>query len=279
MSVPRSHCGRSLGGSVAVARRLRCFVSGSRVPSWPFDAVQQAALEALIVDDRAETADRLLRGWAQHSPTLRNEIMDRLLGRPAWTLHLLDAVESERVPARQVSLIRQQRLLGHSDKSVQARAVRLFAQTRPDRQSVLKEYEKVLDLTGNGTHGKGFFREHCSTCHSFKGEGSALGPDMETFNSKTVMDLVVAVMDPNRAVEAPFVNYEAEMQDGQEWSGIIVSETSNSLVLRAPGGTQQTLLRRDLKELTSAGLSLMPEGLEAVLKPQDVADLIAYLRE
>src|SRR5262249_31615087 len=40
----------------------------------------------------------------------------------------------------------------------------------------------------------------------------------------------------------------------------------------------QPILRIDLEELTSTGKSAMPEGLEKDLKPQDFADLIAYLR-
>lgn len=38
------------------------------------------------------------------------------------------------------------------------------------------------------------------------------------------------------------------------------------------------MLRADIASQQASGHSLMPEGLEAALKPQDVADLIAYLR-
>ena len=37
-------------------------------------------------------------------------------------------------------------------------------------------------------------------------------------------------------------------------------------------------LRKDLEELTSTGKSLMPEGLEKEVQPQDLADLIAFIR-
>ena len=38
------------------------------------------------------------------------------------------------------------------------------------------------------------------------------------------------------------------------------------------------LLRNELDELASTGKSMMPEGLEKDLSPQDVADVIAYVR-
>ena len=46
---------------------------------------------------------------------------------------------------------------------------------------------------------------------------------------------------------------------------------------RRSTGHDETVLRADIKELTASGLSLMPEGLEQVLPPQAMADLIRYL--
>ena len=37
------------------------------------------------------------------------------------------------------------------------------------------------------------------------------------------------------------------------------------------------MLRSQIDEMTASGQSLMPEGLEKDLKPQDLADLIAFL--
>ena len=37
------------------------------------------------------------------------------------------------------------------------------------------------------------------------------------------------------------------------------------------------LLRSQIEEMTASSQSLMPEGLEKDLKPQDLADLIAYV--
>ena len=90
--------------------------------------------------------------------------------------------------------------------------------------------------------------------------------------------LLTAILDPNQAFETKYINYTAVTKLGREISGMIASETPNSLTLRNTGGTDETILRSDIKELVSWRLSLMPEGLEATLKPQDMADLIAYIR-
>jgi putative heme-binding domain-containing protein len=59
---------------------------------------------------------------------------------------------------------------------------------------------------------------------------------------------------------------------------LITAETGNSLTLKSADGTTHTILRRELKELRGANISLMPDGLESGLSPQDLADLIQLLR-
>ena len=74
-----------------------------------------------------------------------------------------------------------------------------------------------------------------------------------------------------------YVSYAAVTRSGREISGIITAETANNISLRSTDGREETLLRSELKELSSSGLSLMPEGFEKALQPQDMADLLAAL--
>ena len=89
--------------------------------------------------------------------------------------------------------------------------------------------------------------------------------------------MLIAILDPNRAVEDRYLNYVAQTKAGDEISGILVGETANSITLVGASGNRETVLRTDLKSLISTRLSLMPEGFEQLLKPQDIADLIAYI--
>jgi len=49
-------------------------------------------------------------------------------------------------------------------------------------------------------------------------------------------------------------------------------------LLRTLTGQEQVILRTNIKSLQSTGLSLMPEGLEATLTPQALADLLSHLK-
>jgi putative heme-binding domain-containing protein len=66
--------------------------------------------------------------------------------------------------------------------------------------------------------------------------------------------------------------------DGQALTGIISSDTATSITLRQPEDKTVTLLRTDIEEMRSNGVSLMPEGLEKTIPPQDMADLIAFIK-
>jgi putative heme-binding domain-containing protein len=105
-----------------------------------------------------------------------------------------------------------------------------------------------------------------------------VGPDLASLGDKSPQALLIAILDPNRAVEARYVNYTARTNAGLTYTGVLASETGNSVTLVAPDGKKQVILRTDLDELISSGKSLMPEGLEKEIKPQDMADLIAHVR-
>ena len=87
------------------------------------------------------------------------------------------------------------------------------------------------------------------------------------------------MLDPNRAVEPRFVEYSAVTKSGHVFAGIIAAETGNAVTLIDAQAASHALLRSDLDELVSTGRSLMPAGAEELLnQPQDLLDLIAYLR-
>ncbi len=147
---------------------------------------------------------------------------------------------------------------------------------REANAKIVTEYAGVSKLKGDVQKGAVIFRQNCVACHRLRGEGNDVGPDLGALADKPVQTLVTAILDPNQAVEARYLSYTATTKTGLEVSGILTAETANSLTLRGVG-TEETILKSDLKELLSSGLSLMPEGFEKALQPQDMADLLAFI--
>jgi putative heme-binding domain-containing protein len=240
--------------------------------------IQRAALAALARQSDNGAAGVLIAGWSGDSPALRNEVLDALLSRPSWTQALLQAIERGLVPPGQISAAHQQKLSRHSNPAVREQAGKLFASGTSSRADILKAYAGVGQLTGNPARGFTLFKQNCAACHRLGGDGAAVGPDLGSVSDKSTAALLVAILDPNQAVEWRYVNYTALLKDDREISGIMAEETPNSITLRGQDGREQTLLRTDIKDLRSSGLSLMPEGLEAALPPQAMADLLTALQ-
>jgi putative membrane-bound dehydrogenase-like protein len=150
--------------------------------------------------------------------------------------------------------------------------------TTADRAKVIASYAQVAGLKGDASRGHALFQQQCAICHRLKGEGQELGPDLGMVGGKPLDWLLTAIFDPNAAIEPRYQAQSLKLKSGAEFTGIIVAETANNITLRLPGGTEQPALRSDIAAQTALGKSLMPEGLESVLRPQDLADIIAALR-
>jgi putative membrane-bound dehydrogenase-like protein len=248
------------------------------VPQVP-DELQSAAVAALGRLRGRVVPETLLRGWKGYGPSLRGQVLEVLLRRPEWLEALLDALERKQVPPAEIDASRRQRLLEHRDTSVRDRASKLFAGAADaDRQKVVDAYAAVLTLKGDAGRGKAVFGKSCSACHRLEGTGNEVGPDLAALGGRSADYLLTAILDPNRAVEARYVNYIAETKNGLTLTGVLLSESATSITLVGPDGKPQVVLRKDLDSLTSTGKSAMPEGLEKDVRPEDMADLLAYLK-
>ncbi|HSH94513.1 MAG TPA: PVC-type heme-binding CxxCH protein, partial [Roseimicrobium sp.] len=264
--------GRSSKGALADAKLLASLLNSIEPAE-----IQRAALDSLKEINLPEVSGTLLEGWRSYPPSTRTEVLGVLLRRTDWTQTLLDGVESGGVAPTELGAVARQKLLSHAQVPIRLRAEKLFGAVNTDRQAVIKKYSGVPGLKGDSARGAVLFRTHCTTCHSFKGEGNAVGPDLGSMADKSVASLLVAILDPNQAVDAAYTPYTLETKDGRELTGIIVSETPASISLRLPGGTESAVVRSEIRKLSGGRLSLMPEGLESVLPPEAMADLVAYL--
>jgi putative membrane-bound dehydrogenase-like protein len=252
--------------------------AGLLVPQSP-EGLQLAAVAALARSGNRKSASVLLERWGSYSPAVRAQVLDVLLQRKESTLLVLDAVAEKKVHVAEIDTSRRQRLVDHRDSAIRDRARKVLAGAiDADRQKVIDLFRKDM-LKGDVARGKAVFTRHCIACHQFKGEGKPIGADLASLTDKSPDALLTAILDPNRAIEARFVNYVVEMKDGRLLVGLLLSETATSITLIGPDGKESVLLRNDLESLTSTGKSAMPEGFEKELQPQGVADLIAYLRE
>jgi putative heme-binding domain-containing protein len=242
-------------------------------------SLQTAAVAAMARTARSEVPVHLLKSWAQLSPAIRNHIIATLLSRDDWSERLVSAVENGTVATRELSLTDRQRLLKTGDTQLRERSERLFSSASgASPTEAIARYAAVQSLNGDPENGAAIFEKNCASCHALAGKGHAVGPDLAAYRAKPAGDFVLAILNPSAAIEPRFINYQVETRDGRSLSGIVRSETANSLIVWQNGGIEETILRRDIASMRASTVSLMPEGLEQNIGPQEVADLLAWMK-
>lgn len=243
------------------------------------DALQSAAAAALARLGDPSSLETLLAGWSGYSPALRFGILSSLLSRPDGPPTVLEALSSQRILPQDVPLPLRQQLLEHPSEEVRQQASQVFTDLiDPNRNEVVLAYQPVLELQGQPERGAKLFEKNCAACHRLGTVGQAVGPDLAMVRDKPAEWFLPALFDPSRAVDARYLNYVAATKDGKIHTGVMTEEGGSSITLVGAKGERQVLLRENLEDLSSTGKSAMPEGLEKELQPQDVADVIAWLK-
>jgi putative heme-binding domain-containing protein len=226
-----------------------------------------------------ETWQDLLRNFRSETPAVRGAILDGALARTERTAALLDEIAAGRIAPGEIDQARMNRLLQSRDPQIAPRVKKILADAIPaDRQQVLQDYQVVLKLPSDAQRGKQVFVKNCANCHRIGEVGVDVAPDISDSRVKQPEQILTDVLQPNRAIDANFISYSVVTTDGQVLSGILAGETGSSITLKQQEGKTVTFSRDEIEELRSNGVSLMPEGLEKNIPPQDMADLIAFIK-
>lgn len=267
-----------LGQSPALGTSHADLLAGLLSPRSPTE-LQSAAVAALGRDSGSDVPEMLLADWASHPPAQRRDIVALLLSRPAWTKALIAALEQQTLSVAEFDLSQQQLLLNHADGAIRAAASRSFqSRAASSRQDVIDRYAAALRPQGDAGRGKELFQKHCSVCHRVHDVGHVVGPDLLPYSGKPAQALLIALFDPNQAVEPRYQTYAVSFDDGRTASGLVIDETSAGFTLLAAEAKRVAVLRSEIDELRNTGKSLMPEGFEQRLGVDDVSDLWAYIR-
>lgn len=242
-------------------------------------AVQLAAAAALAGSRDPAALGVLLPGWAGYTPAVRGQLLEGLLSREEGALAVLAAIERGQMEATQLDARRRQQLLTARSTAVRRRAEQVLASAvDADRQKVIDAYLPVVAAGGQPERGQELFSRRCGQCHRLHGAGFAVGPDLTPLTTRPADYWLTQILDPNRAVEDRYREYLVLTTDGRQLQGLLAEETGAGLTLLAPEGKQYHLSRDQIEQLRSSGKSLMPEGIERDLPPQEMADLVAFLR-
>lgn len=239
--------------------------------------IQAEAIAALALRPTPALAAELTRRWTEFTAPVRQQALKLLIAQPARMLVLLDAVRQQKIQRSDLTASQIQYLKNHPDRQVQAEAAAVFAATAGNRQAVIDRFQGALTLTPDFARGREVFRTQCIACHRLEGVGVDLGTDLRGVRNRGKEGILIDILDPNRKVDPTYLFYEIVTRKGDVVMGAVVDETPASITIRQPQGDQTVLMRAELKSMKANAQSLMPEGLEAAISVQDMADLLEYV--
>jgi putative heme-binding domain-containing protein len=122
-------------------------------------------------------------------------------------------------------------------------------------------------------------RTACVLCHKIGYGGGLLGPDLTAIGKiRSERELLEAVMYPSAAIVRGYETVVATTRSGESHSGILKLESADELVLATGPDSEVRLARAQVSDLQPGAVSAMPPGMDVVLTPQELADLVAFLK-
>lgn len=217
--------------------------------------------------------------WSNYTPRIKSAVNSAMVSNSKFVEVLLSSIEKGTIAAAEISSNDRQRLMKNKNAEVSAKAEVLFKDLEGGgRMKVYQDYRTVLELAVDAKDGKVVFEKACSACHTYAGNGGKVGPDLTGVRNQPADALLLHILVPNYEVYPAYQAVSVETSDGRSLSGWLMAETDNSLTFKTAFGTQESILRKNIKSLSNSGLSLMPDGLEQTMTKQELAQLIAYLK-
>ncbi len=253
--------------------QLEEFIKPSEEPG-----VQIMALRIYEKVPGTEVAEYILDNWKFMTPKVRDVALDAFMSEQDRIELLLAAIEKNEILKSSLGWQRIVQLNSNRDEKLRAKAQKLLVQDAS--REITEQYQESLRLSGDVLNGFEVFKTNCSTCHQVRGmNGISFGPDLGTVHNWLPKDLLAGILEPGSAIAPGFDLWEIELNDGEKLQGMIKSETANAISLKIGPELEKTVNRQDIKEIKSLNsMSPMP-GFGGQLDKQEVADLIAFLRD
>ncbi|MBK8181212.1 MAG: DUF1080 domain-containing protein [Planctomycetes bacterium] len=165
-------------------------------------------------------------------------------------------------------------------------AVRALASERFQRPGAAGAAQSSLAalqaLTGDARRGERvFFGEsaQCARCHTFAGRGGDIGPDLTGLHAKYAPEAMFdAILNPSAGIAFGFDTWMFETDDDRVVSGFLLAD-GEKVIVKDTAGVRTVLDREEIVARRKVPVSAMPDNASAGLTPQELADVVAFLRE
>lgn len=147
----------------------------------------------------------------------------------------------------------------------------------PEMDNPLK-VEDVIKLTGDVKRGSSLIMR-CVMCHQINDQGVEFGPSLQGWGLSQPTEVIAqALIQPSKDIAHGFDGMEIVTKDGVKIHGLVLAE-GEVLIVRSMGGQTQFVPKNRIASRKKLDRSMMLSAAQLGLSAQDVADLVAYLRQ
>jgi putative heme-binding domain-containing protein len=249
-------------------------------------ATRSAACDALAKAPLTSAQlEQLCNVIGSASPLELNRILEPYakLADDALGLKLLASLKSaSALPSLRIDVLRSS--LSKYGPEVQQGIDDLESQVNVDAATQRQRIQTLLPLMAQGDVRRGHAvyyssKAACSACHRLGYAGGGVGPELTRIGEiRTERDLLESILYPSISFVRSYEPVQVVTVDGRTINGAIVDETEKEFVL-ATGPDQEVRLARDeVEQIDPSTVSVMPGGLDGQLTVEELADLVAFLK-
>ena len=174
--------------------------------------------------------------------------------------------------------------LGKFGPDVEKQADALAAKLNPDAAQQKSRLDELLARLPRGEIRRGQLlfnstKTACSSCHTIGYVGGHVGPDLTRVGAiRAERDLLESIIYPSASFVQSFEPTMVVTTSGDHQYGIVRRSDSQEVLLITGPNQEVRIARGDVKQMLPGTVSLMPAGLGDQLSPQELADLVAFLK-
>jgi putative membrane-bound dehydrogenase-like protein len=241
------------------------------------------AIRGLVHYKDAAIPSRVLEASRTFGPLERAEMIQTLSSRPVFAKELLKAIRDKRVSPSELTAVHARQIASFEDEFLSRELGEVWGdiRTTPAEKKVrIESFKSQLSPAtlekADRSHGRVLFQKTCANCHVLFGAGRRVGPDITGSNRKNLDYLIDNIVDPSATVGADFRSVMVVLESGRVLNGV-VSEQNDQTVTLLSAQELTTVDRKEIEEMKTSNVSLMPDGLLQNLTSDEVRDLIGYL--
>ncbi len=118
----------------------------------------------------------------------------------------------------------------------------------------------------------------CLKCHRVGDRGERIGPELSGIGGRfSRVTIIESILEPSRSIAPSFDSVAVGLKDGRVLNGVRVAQTEAMLTLADQERQKHAIPIADIEAVRRQTKSLMPDGLEKRVTPEEFVDLIAYL--